>query len=86
MKATVLLDFGADPVSCHCGAPGAPRGNGCDDVCDRCLTLWLDAGEPQMCPCQPATVHRATLWDGVVDTFQTEAELNGYRPAQGALL
>lgn len=33
-----------------------------------------------------ATVKRATLWNGVVDTFQTEAELNGFRASQGMLL
>jgi hypothetical protein len=33
-----------------------------------------------------ATVKRATLFDGVVDTFQTEAELNGFRDSQGRLL
>ena len=32
-----------------------------------------------------ATVKRATLWDGVEDTYQTEAELNGFRARQGAL-
>ena len=32
------------------------------------------------------TVQRATLWDGVIDTHQTEAELNGFRATQGALL
>lgn len=33
-----------------------------------------------------ATVKRASLWDGVQDTHQTEAELNGFRATQGALL
>lgn len=33
-----------------------------------------------------STVKRATLWDGVTDTHQTEAELNGWRATQGALL
>lgn len=32
------------------------------------------------------TVKRATLWDGIVDTFATEGELNGWKPSQGALL
>lgn len=32
------------------------------------------------------TVKRATLFDGVADSFQTEAELNGHRPAQGRML
>lgn len=32
------------------------------------------------------TVKRASLWDGVLDTYQTEGELNGWRPKQGALL
>lgn len=32
------------------------------------------------------TVKRATLFDGVVDTYQTETELNGWKPRQGALL
>ena len=33
-----------------------------------------------------ATVRRATLFDGVLDTFQTETELNGWRPSQGRML
>lgn len=37
-------------------------------------------------PGKVATVKRATLFDGVVDTFQTEAELNGFRASQGMLL
>lgn len=37
-------------------------------------------------PFAAATVKRATLFDGVTDTYQTESELNGYRPSQGALL
>lgn len=32
------------------------------------------------------SVKRATLFDGVVDSYQTEAELNGFRATQGALL
>lgn len=32
------------------------------------------------------TVKRATLFDGVLDSFQTEAELNGHRATQGKLL
>ena len=34
----------------------------------------------------PETVKRATLFDGVIDSFQTEAELNGHRATQGKLL
>lgn len=40
----------------------------------------LPQGRPE------ATVKRATLWDGVSDTYQTETELNGLRASQGALL
>lgn len=32
------------------------------------------------------TVRMATLWDGVIDTFKTESELNGWKPTQGVLL
>jgi len=32
------------------------------------------------------TVKRASLWDGVLDTYATETELNGFRPSQGAFL
>lgn len=37
-------------------------------------------------PQEPPTVKRATLWDGVHDTHQTERELNGWREQQGKLL
>ena len=33
-----------------------------------------------------ATIKRADLWGNVTDTHQTEAELNGFRATQGALL
>ena len=33
----------------------------------------------------PPTVMRASLFDGTRDTYQTEAEINGYREEQGAL-
>ena len=41
-----------------------------------------------MCPkCAiPTTVKRATLFDGVIDSYRTESELNGWKPTQGALL
>ena len=32
------------------------------------------------------TVKRADLFGAVTDTFATEAELNGFRPTQGAFL
>lgn len=35
---------------------------------------------------ESATVKKSSLWDGVFDTYQTEGELNGWRPSQGALL
>lgn len=35
---------------------------------------------------QPATVKRADIFGNVIDTHATEAELNGWRPSQGALL
>lgn len=37
-------------------------------------------------PASTATVKRADLFGNVIDTHQTEAELNGFRPTQGALL
>ena len=33
-----------------------------------------------------ATVKRVDLYGNVVDTHQTEAELNGFRPSQGRML
>jgi len=36
--------------------------------------------------CEPPTVKRATLFDGVVDTYRIETELNGFVATQGALL
>ena len=51
------------------------------ESCPNCGSCDLD-----IAPYQPATVKRATLFDGVVDTFQTEAELNGWRPSQGRML
>lgn len=33
-----------------------------------------------------ATIQRASLWDGVIETYATETELNGWRPAQGRML
>lgn len=35
---------------------------------------------------EPPTVKRATLFDGVLDSFRTETELNGFKVKQGALL
>lgn len=32
------------------------------------------------------TIKRADLWGNITDTHQTEAELNGFRASQGALL
>lgn len=34
----------------------------------------------------PETVKRASLWDGIIETYQTETEMNGFRATQGALL
>lgn len=34
----------------------------------------------------PETVKRITLDGAVIDTYQTEGELNGWKPKQGALL
>lgn len=38
-------------LRCHCGSLAEPCGNGLADLCDFCLALWLDAGEPELCPC-----------------------------------
>jgi len=63
------------------------------EVCADCYAerFCAECGEPMsVAPgraCKPAaTVKRATLFDGIVDTYQTETELNGFRPTQGAML
>lgn len=45
-----------------------------DGLCDNCRGLKNE------------TVKKLDLWGNTVDTFQTEAELNGFRLKQGALL
>lgn len=43
--------------------------------------------EPPAAPREaPATVQRVDLWGNLIDTHQTEAELNGFRPTQGRML
>lgn len=42
---------------------------------------WTTAPKPNA-----ATVKRATLFDGVIDTYSTESELNGYKPTQGRMI
>lgn len=39
-----------------------------------------------LCPIEPASVKRPDLFGNVNDTYQTEAELNGWRQKQGSLL
>lgn len=40
-------------IFCHCGNEADTVGINLADVCLECLTLWLEAGEPEACPCQP---------------------------------
>jgi hypothetical protein len=54
-----LLDEVLGPVQdeftnlpCHCGATAAAGLTNLADICVRCLELWLDAGEPELCPCK----------------------------------
>ena len=72
-------DIAADPfhacaTMCDCGRGPILQGNGTPDVCATCYMA------------ETATVKRASLFDGVIDTYQTETELNGHRATQGALL
>lgn len=76
--------------SCICGAcfycPDGWHGEleacGCTADC----VLGTDRCECGACDRCAPTVKRVTLFDGVVDTFATEAELNGWRPSQGRML
>lgn len=70
---TTLCDAGCSRIATTPGADGA-------DYCPECYRA--SKGGRREVP----TVKRASLWDGVVDTFATEAELNGFRPSQGGLL
>lgn len=78
-----------DPAACSCEEHECANvgvrdyhhaGGGCLD-CD-CTSGHVPVAAPSPAP----TVKRATLWDGVADTFQTEAEMNGFRATQGRLL
>lgn len=76
---------------CHCGANASDRGNGCDDICDRCLNLWFDAGQPEICPCThtetcaycdaiiPEINHLSPVPD-VADDFAWETESSRHNP------
>jgi len=46
----------------------------------------LEAALPEAVPAGGTTVKRPDLFGNVHDTYQTEAELNGFRPTQGDLL
>lgn len=68
---TTLCDAGCSRVATTRGADGA-------DYCPECYKVSKGG--------RRETVKRASLWGGVQDTYRTEAELNGFRPSQGALL
>lgn len=61
----------------------------CDD-CKRTIRLTdsiRESYEGGRCEgCRPPTVKRIDIFGVVHDTHATEAELNGWRPSQGALL
>ena len=75
-------------VCADCRTPivlGPLAGNMTPDCCETCGMEHLP---PMESPYHEvtATVKRADLWGNVTDTHQTEAELNGFRASQGALL
>ena len=68
-----------------------PEGLACEGVGtheDDCPGLAREASRRVIDDCgpEPVTVKRSTLWDGIEDTYQTEAEINGFRAEQGTLL
>ena len=74
---TTLCDAGCSRVATTPGADGA-------DYCPECYKA-SKRGRKEVRP-RTETVKRASLWDGVQDTYRTESELNGFRPTQGALI
>ena len=77
-------DYPTFCASCHEPRNSAELAAGkCPDCHSAAVTKYLKWAN--QCP-SGQTVKRATLFDGVLDTYQTETELNGFRETQGALL
>ena len=69
------------PTFCrHCGEPR----NSAELSTGATYTGWCHECRATLATI--ATVKHADLWGNVMDTHQTEAELNGFRASQGALL
>ena len=89
------------PPVCDCGRGPILQGNGTPDCCVDCYgehvyaeaaalnteseQRVLRANDGYTYP-QPSTVKRADLFGNVIDTFRTEAEMNGHRATQGRMI